>query len=114
MLYQFLPTSHACMSAGNAGFFWVSMPRLCVSIDDSQAFKSYEEFKTFLKVEGSSEVQQFASDVWQTGHHSCASIAHSSAELLAQHGPAIRQLLDFCRLRSGTHQSCLSHTDRVC
>ncbi|KAL3138695.1 hypothetical protein ABBQ32_006449 [Trebouxia sp. C0010 RCD-2024] len=68
--------------------------------DDSQAFKSCEEFKTFLKVKGGSEVQQFASDVWQTGHHSCASIARSSAELLAQHGPAIRQLLDFCRLRS--------------
>ncbi|KAL3141581.1 hypothetical protein ABBQ32_004824 [Trebouxia sp. C0010 RCD-2024] len=68
--------------------------------DDSQAFKSCEEFKTFLKVEGGSEVQQFANDVWQTGHHSCASIARSSAELLAQHGPAIRQLLDFCRLRS--------------
>ena len=91
------------------------MPRLCVAIDDSQAFKSCEEFKTFLKVEGGSEVQQFASDVWQTGHHSCASIARSSAELLAQHAPAIRQLLDFCRLRSGTHQSCLSlsHTDSV-
>ncbi|KAL3141622.1 hypothetical protein ABBQ32_004859 [Trebouxia sp. C0010 RCD-2024] len=76
------------------------MPRLCVATDDSQAFKSCEEFKTFLKVEGGSEVQQFANDVWQTGHHSCASIARSSAELLAQHGPAIRQLLDFCRLRS--------------
>ena len=99
----------------NANFPWVSMSRLCVAIGDSQAFKSCEEFKTFLKVEGGS-VQQFASDVWQTGHHSCASIARSSAELLAQHGPAIRQLLHFCTLRSGTHQSCLSlsHTDSVC
>ena len=92
------------------------MPRLCVAIDDSQAFKSCEEFETFLKVEGGSEVQQFASAAWQKGHHSCASIARSSAELLVQYGPVIRQLLDFCRLRSGIYQSCLSlsDTDSVC
>ena len=84
--------------------FLVSMLKMCVAVDDSQAFKSCEEFNTFLRLEGSSKVQQFASAVWQAGHHSCASIARSGAELRAQHGSDIRQLLDFCRLRSGTCQ----------
>jgi len=84
--------------------FLISMLKVCAAIDDSRAFKSCEEFKTFLRLEGSSEVQQFASAVWQAGYHSCASIARSGAELRAQHGSDIRQLLDFCRLHSGTCQ----------
>ncbi len=80
------------------------MLRVCVATDDSQAFRSCEEFETFLRLEGSSEVQQFASAVWQAGYHSCAYIAQSGAELCAQNGPDIRPLLDFCRLRSGTCQ----------
>ena len=76
--------------------------KVCAAIDDSQAFKSYEEFETFLRLEGSVDVQQFASAVWQAGYHSCASIACAGAELSARYGPDIRQMLDFCRLRSGT------------
>ena len=80
------------------------MLKVCAAVDESQAFKSCEEFETFLKTEGSCEMQQFASAVWQAGHHSCASIARSGADLHAQHGSDIQPLLDFCRLRSGTCQ----------
>ncbi len=67
----------------------------------ASSFTSFTEFETFLKMEGSRTVQQFASHVWQAGHRSCASIARSEENLQAQFGSAIRQMLDFCRLRSG-------------
>ena len=79
------------------------MLKVCAAVDESQAFKSCEEFETILKMEGTCEVQQFASAVWQAGHHSRASIARSGADLHAQHGSDI-PLLDLCRLRSGTCQ----------
>ena len=80
------------------------MLKVCAAVDESQAFKSCEELETFLKMERSCEVQEFASAVWQAGHHSCASIARSGADLHVQHGSDIQPLFDFCRLRSGTCQ----------
>ncbi len=50
--------------------FLISLLKVCAAADDSQAFKTFEEFETFLRLEGSSEVQQFASAVWQAGYHS--------------------------------------------
>jgi len=74
---------------------------VAATIGDSQPFNRFEEFETFLKVDGRKIVQQFANVVTQAGHRSCASIARAGDDLVMQFGSYIRKMVDFCRLRSG-------------
>ena len=52
-------------------------------------------------------MHQFARELWDAGHRSCASIAHAKSELAVQLGEDIEDLIAFCGNRSGMH-ACVS------